>query len=147
MIETTRGCPFSCSFCTDGLDIKNRISRYDDQRTKDELKYIAKRVKNMSELMMADLNFGMYKQDIVTAKMIRDLQQTFNYPKTVDVSGGKNMPRRIIEVASIIKGWHLNAAIQSTDPDVLKAISRDNISSSAYKELINFGNNQKAKYS
>lgn len=142
MLETTRGCPFSCTFCADGVASKNKIHRYDSQRTIDELNYIAKRVKNMSELMMADLNFGMYKQDIVTAKMIRDLQQTFNYPKTVNVAGGKNMKKRIIEVANIIKGWHLGAAIQSTDPDVLKAISRDNISTSAYKELIKFGNNQ-----
>ena len=142
MIETTRGCPFSCAFCADGQASKNKIHRYDSQKTKEELNYIAKRVKNMSELMMADLNFGMYKQDVVTAKMISDIQQTFNYPKTVDVAGGKNMPKRIIEVASIIKGWHLGAAIQSTDPDVLKAINRDNISSSAYKQLIDFGNNQ-----
>ena len=142
MLETTRGCPFSCAFCADGLASKNKIHRYDPQKTKEELNYIAKRVKNMSELMMADLNFGMYKQDVITAKMIRDIQQTYNYPKTVDVAGGKNMPKRIIEVANIIKGWHLGAAIQSTDPDVLKAISRDNISSSAYKQLIDFGNNQ-----
>ena len=120
----------------------NKIHRYDTQKTKDELEYIAKRIKNMSELSMSDLNFGMYKQDIVTAKMIREIQDKYNYPKTLDGAGGKNMPRRIIEVAKIIKGWHLGAAIQSTDSDVLKAISRDNISSSSYKELIDFGNSQ-----
>ena len=142
IMETTRGCPFSCSFCADGLASKNKIHRYDPQKTKDELEYIAKRVKNISELSMSDLNFGMYKQDLVTAKMIRELQDKYNYPKTVDVAGGKNMPRRIIEAASIMKGWHLGAAIQSTDSDVLKAISRDNISSSSYKELIDYGNSQ-----
>ena len=142
IMETTRGCPFSCAFCADGLASKNKIHRYDTQKTKDELEYIAKRIKNMSELSMSDLNFGMYKQDIVTAKMIREIQDKYNYPKTLDVAGGKNMPRRIIEVAKIIKGWHLGAAIQSTDSEVLKSISRDNISSSSYKELIDFGNSQ-----
>ena len=39
----------------------------------------AKRIKNMSELSMSDLNFGMYKQDIVTAKMIREIQDSANY--------------------------------------------------------------------
>ena len=50
------------------------------------------------------------------------------------------MPKRTIEVASMIEGWNLGAQIQSNDPDVLKAIKRKNISSSAYKELIDYGN-------
>ena len=51
---------------------------------------------------------------------------------------------RTIETAKILKGiWTLGASIQSTDPAVLKAIRRQNISSDAYKELIAFGNNLK----
>ncbi len=141
LFETTRGCPFACSFCADGQASKNKIHRYDHDRTKDELIYIAKRIKNMSELMNADLNFGMYKQDVITANVIRKIQDEYNYPKTVIVATGKNMPQRIIDVASIIKGWQLGASIQSTDNDVLKANNRQNITSSAYKKLIDFGNN------
>ncbi len=144
LFETTRGCPFACAFCADGQASKNKIHRYDPERTKEELNYIAKKVKNMSELMNADLNFGMYKQDVVTANFIREIQDKFNYPKTVIVATGKNMPQRIIDVASIIKGWQLGASIQSTDADVLKASNRQNITSSAYKKLIDFGNNSNA---
>jgi radical SAM superfamily enzyme YgiQ (UPF0313 family) len=144
LFETTRGCPFSCAFCADGQASKNKVHRYDPERTKDELIYIAKRIKNMSELMNADINFGMYKQDLVTANVIREIQDKYNYPKTVIVATGKNMPQRIIDVASIIKGWQLGASIQSTDPGVLKASSRENITSNAYKKLIDFGNNSNA---
>ena len=140
LFETTRGCPFACAFCADGQASKNKIHRYDPERTKEELNYIAKRIKNMSELMNADLNFGMYKQDVVTAKVIRDIQEKYDYPRTVIVATGKNMPQRIIDVASIIKGWQLGASIQSTDPGVLSASNRQNITSSAYKKLIDFGN-------
>ena len=52
LFETTRGCPFACAFCADGQASKNKIHRYDPERTKEELNYIAKRIKNMSELMM-----------------------------------------------------------------------------------------------
>ena len=78
--------------------------------------------------------------DIETAKVIADIQQTYKYPTIMAASAGKNMPKRIIEVGKIIDGWGIGSSIQSTDPDVLKSIKRSNISSDAYKKLIDFGN-------
>ena len=43
LFETTRGCPFACAFCADGQASKNKIHRYDPERTKEELNYIAKK--------------------------------------------------------------------------------------------------------
>ena len=40
MLETTRGCPFSCTFCADGLSFKNKIYSYEMQRVKEEIKYV-----------------------------------------------------------------------------------------------------------
>ena len=136
MLETTRGCPFSCTFCADGLASKNRVTRYDHDRTRDELIYIAKRVKNLEELIVTDLNFGMYRQDIETAKLIASVQKTYNFPSLIGASPGKNQPRRILDVSKIIKGWNMGAAVQSTDPDVLKAIKRSNLSTDAYRDLM-----------
>ena len=144
MIETTRGCPFSCTFCADGLKMKNEIHRYDSDRTIEELTYIAIHIKNVDELIITDLNFGMYPQDVKTAHMIAKTQKKFNYPVLISASAGKNKPARIIEVAGILDGtWTLGASIQSTDPEVLKAINRSNISSEAYRKLIDCGNSFK----
>ena len=144
MIETTRGCPFTCTFCADGLGIKSKVNRYESQRTREELQLIAKNINKVDELIVTDLNFGMYKQDMETAKEIANIQKNYNYPISVDAPAGKNMPKRIINIASIMKGWSMGGAIQSSDPDVLKAIKRSNISISAYEDLIDFGNKQKA---
>ena len=143
MIETTRGCPFTCTFCADGLGIKSQINRYESQRTREELQLIAKNINKVDELIVTDLNFGMYKQDMETAKEIANIQKNYNYPISVDAPAGKNMPKRIINIASIMKGWSMGGVIQSSDPDVLKAIKRSNISISAYQDLIDFGNKQK----
>jgi len=144
MIETTRGCPFTCTFCADGLGIKSKINRYESQRTKEELQYIAKSINKVDELIVTDLNFGMYKQDMETAKEISKIQKKYNYPISVDAPAGKNMPKRIISIASVMKGWSMGGVIQSSDPEVLKSIKRSNISISAYQDLVDFGNTQKA---
>jgi radical SAM superfamily enzyme YgiQ (UPF0313 family) len=144
MVETTRGCPFTCTFCADGLPTKSRITRYDSSRTRDEIYYIAQRLKNIDELIITDLNFAMYKEDLETARVIAEVKTKFHWPKVLSASAGKNMPHRTIEVAKVLGGtWTLGASIQSTDPEVLSAIKRDNISSQAYQELIDFGNSLK----
>ena len=147
MVETTRGCPFACSFCCDGLATKNKVCRYEPTRIEEELYYIAKKVKNVDELVITDLNFAMYKQDIPTAKVLQKIQEKYNYPRLIGASAGKNMPKRTIEVTNIIKGWTTGASIQSTDKEVLNSINRSNISTEAYRELIDHANkseNQKS---
>jgi len=140
LMETTRGCPFKCTFCVDGHESSNKITRYDPARVKEELFLIAKKVKNVDEIEITDLNFGMYKEDVETAKVIADIQKIYNYPTLIGCSVGKNMPHRIIHVANLVKGLEMFASMQSTDPEVLKAAKRENISSSSYKELIDAGN-------
>ena len=154
MVETTRGCPFSCTFCADGLSFKNKVYSYNTLRVKDELNYIFEHVKNngflMDELRFSDLNFGMYKQDVETAQYIAEIQNQYGWPKMVRASLGKNRPDRIMQVAKILNGTlEMGAAQQSSDEEILKNIKRSNISVKAYSELLQFMNktNKKAKTS
>ena len=44
MIQTNRGCPFSCTFCTDGSDLVKQVNKFSIKRVEDELEYISKKV-------------------------------------------------------------------------------------------------------
>ncbi len=143
IMETTRGCPFQCTFCADGKMAANRVFRYGEERVANTLEYIASRVNGCDELIIADLNFGMYDLDVSTAKVIARLQEEKGYPLALKISAGKNKPEKIVNIAKIIKGSAvLGASLQSTDPEVLKAIKRSNISSDKILSLAEFGKEQ-----
>ena len=132
LIETTRGCPYSCTYCNDGHKFRKKIFRKDSGFIHEELKYIGSRVKKTSQLMISDLNFGMYEEDISTGRTIRSIIKEYNWPNKIQVAFGKRHPGRLIEVAKIINEGNagilrLGASFQSTDPDVLRNIKRTNL--------------------
>ena len=144
LIFSTRGCPFKCSFCNEGNDYYNKVSKRTDLY--DELHYIGKRISPVKEVCVADANFGMYKEDVEKAKAIAEVQEKYGWPGHMYVSTGKNQKERVVEVASILNGaMFAGGAIQSTDPVVLENVKRSNISldqltsdctSDSYTEII-----------
>lgn len=127
MTHTTRGCPFQCSFCTEGQTYWGKVAK----RTTliDDLEYIGPRVGTVKDLYLSDANVGMFSEDKDKARAIAQVQGKYKWPDYIHCSGGKNHKERVLEFAEIIGGkMGVSASLQTTDPVVLKNIKRENIS-------------------
>ena len=137
MLQTNRGCPFLCTFCTDGRESVNQVNRFGKQRVKDQLDYIAKHVKeDIHSLYISDLNFGMLPGDLETCNSIVEIQKKYHYPEKINATTGKNNQERIIESIKSLNGTMLmSMSVQSMDEQVLTNIKRANISAEKMVEL------------
>lgn len=130
MIQTNRGCPFSCTFCTDGSDLVRQVNNFSVERIKNELEYICQKVpNNIHSMTISDLNFGMYARDLEICKIIADCQKNYNFPTLIQTTTGKNQKDKIIKSVKELNGaLRLMMSVQSMDDQVLKNIQRSNIS-------------------
>jgi radical SAM superfamily enzyme YgiQ (UPF0313 family) len=140
MIETNRGCPFTCTFCVQGTNFYTKVHNFSVDRIKEEIHYIAKRVKqyspNMGTLRIADSNYGMFERDIDISGYIGQMQRDYGWPTFIDATTGKNRPDRIIKSVEQVSGaLVLYQAVQSLDEDVLRKVKRQTIKLDAYKAI------------
>jgi radical SAM superfamily enzyme YgiQ (UPF0313 family) len=140
MIETNRGCPFTCTFCVQGTRYYTKVHNFDVQRLKEEIHYITRRIKqhspNIGTLRIADSNYGMFERDIDLSGYIGQMQRDYSWPTFIDATTGKNKADRIIKSVEQVGGaLVLYQAVQSLDEDVLRKVKRSSIKLEAYKAL------------
>jgi radical SAM superfamily enzyme YgiQ (UPF0313 family) len=143
LFETNRGCPYSCTFCNDGHQMRNRISKKSVEMIAEELRYIARRVRPQADMHLADLNYGMYHDDLETSQMIRSIIDEFGWPRRLSACVGKSHPDRCLKAADIINGadegiFRFGASFQSTDVQVLRNVKRKNVSMKRLAEVRDF---------
>lgn len=138
MIETNRGCPYSCAFCCWGSATKSKIREFSLDTVIKEIEYIAKNTKNTTKtLYIADGNFGILKRDIKIAEKIIQMKQTNAFPLNVFMYFAKNTDSTIVKIAEILQGLvEFNMSKQTLNAEVLSNIGRKNISDTEYDKRI-----------
>ena len=129
-IETNRGCPFKCSFCHTGADYFHKLNKFSEDRVKDEIEYIGKKAGTLgiTNVHLADVNFGMYPQDRKTCKMLVEVNKKYGWPLQIMSTTGKNSKQRIMEMTTILGDmFDVSMSMQSMDEQVLNNIERSNI--------------------
>jgi len=141
MIETNRGCPFTCTFCVQGTSWYTKVNNFSIERMKEEIEYVARRIRslspNMGTLRIADSNYGMFERDVEISEWIGEMQKRYGFPRFIDATTGKNRPDRIIRSVEKVSGaLVVYQAVQSLNDDVLRNIKRSNIKLQAYEEIM-----------
>ena len=135
MIQTNRGCPFSCTFCQEGVRYFTKVNSHSLEFVTQELDYIAERVNPSAGLFITDSNWAMYKEDIEISKHIAKIQAQINWPKEIFSSTGKANLKRIIGIGKILNGaMFISNSVQTMSSDVLNTIKRKNLKSSELEE-------------
>jgi radical SAM superfamily enzyme YgiQ (UPF0313 family) len=142
IIQTNRGCPFLCTFCIEGDRYYNKVRRNGRDKVDAELDYIGQKMQALravggrNDLFIADSNFGMYREDLDTARGLARTRQLYDWPEYINVATGKNQKERVLEASRIIDGaLRLSGSVQSLDPGVLENIKRKNIDAQGLFDL------------
>jgi radical SAM superfamily enzyme YgiQ (UPF0313 family) len=142
IIQTNRGCPFLCTFCIEGDTYYNKVRRNGRDKVDSELDYIGRKMQELraaggrNDLFIADSNFGMYREDLDTARALARTRRLYEWPEYINVATGKNQKERVLEASRIIDGaLRLSGSVQSLDPGVLENIKRKNIDAQGLFDL------------
>ena len=129
-IETNRGCPFKCSFCHTGADYFHKLNKFSQDRVKAEIEYVGKKAGalGITNLHLADVNFGMYPQDNITCEMLLESKRKYQWPLALMTTTGKNSKERIMQITEKLGNiFEVTMSMQSMSESVLDNINRANI--------------------
>lgn len=136
-IETNRGCPYGCTFCDWGSATNSRIRQFGHDRVFAELEWLAAR--GISEVFLADANFGLFAHDVEVTQHIADLKKRYGAPSQIICSFAKNTVKNTAQIVRILVDAGICAegsvALQTTDETTLANVERSNIKVEKYDAL------------
>ena len=139
VLETNRGCPYSCTFCDWGSLTYAKVLKFAEQRVIDDITWMSNN--RVAYMFIADANFGMlYDRDKKFAQHLNQLQISKGFPKVVIAQWAKNAKHKILEIAKIFFNGDSNrgftVSVQSMNDQVLDAIKRKNMEISDLKSML-----------
>jgi radical SAM superfamily enzyme YgiQ (UPF0313 family) len=139
-IETTRGCPYGCTFCDWGAATLSKIARMSMDRVLGEIEFAARH--RISLLGFCDANFGILQRDVDIARHVVEMKRQYGFPTEIGYTNAKTASSRLTEIIKIFSDGGLIAcgqiSMQTTDEQILENVARSNIRMSEYKKMIAF---------
>jgi len=136
IIETNRGCPYSCTFCDWGGLVGSKVKNFKDTRVDHELAWM--KDKKIKTLFIADANFGIFKErDCEIAKKIGTFVKESDV-EFISLNYAKNSNDEVFKIAKLLGAVNkgITFSVQSMNPATLEAIKRKNMRTNDISESI-----------
>lgn len=138
ILETNRGCPFTCTYCFWGQGgLSRRMSFFGLERIRQEIEWCGKN--KIAYVFCADGNFGMFERDLQVANMLVETKKEYGFPDKFRVNYAKTTDDRVINAATTLHKHKLEKAItmslQSYSEQALRNVKRKNIKTSTFRRL------------
>lgn len=138
VIETNRGCPYSCAYCDWGA-LKCKVRFFPEEKVMQELQWLSDH--GIRGFGCADANFGMFERDEKFVDEMIRLHNEEGILSRFQVSYAKNSNDRVFSISKKLNecGMDKGATLsfQSLSPEVLKNINRTNIPVETFTSLLN----------
>jgi radical SAM superfamily enzyme YgiQ (UPF0313 family) len=129
IVETNRGCPFTCTFCDWGQAVHTRVHELPLERVHAELEWIARH--GLPYVYIADANFGIRPRDPGIVQHLGELRRVHDAPLFCFFHLTKNATERNLATVAALHaagvGCQVVISMQDTDERVLAAVRRSNI--------------------
>jgi radical SAM superfamily enzyme YgiQ (UPF0313 family) len=127
IIQTSRGCPYRCTFCVSGKETWSKVKMFDMDRVKAEIDYIEKNAANRY-MRFADENFGILPRDVEIAEYLMETKNETGFPHAVSIYTDKHPTDRVKHISWLLRDMMpFNISYQSATHDVLSNIKRINL--------------------
>ena len=137
-IETTRGCPFGCTFCEIGTKYLQKIKTPTIEKVFREIDWLSKN--KIIFVYNADSNFGMLDEHFEITEYLISMKKKTGYPQKHRVDWAKIHGEKVIKLAKLFynagmdKG--ITIALQSLNPKTLDAVKRKNMDDGKLSEFL-----------
>ena len=135
LVETNRGCPFSCTFCD--WSLTKKVAEMPMERVTGELDWIV--ANGFCHIAITDANFGIRRRDDQIARHLAALKRATGRPTFCYFYLTKNDHRRNLQTIEIMQeagiGCCAGLAVQDFDDEVIAAVKRDNIQTGESQRL------------
>ena len=127
IMETTRGCPYACTFCDLGALNHNKVYKTELGRVQEELDWLVEN--KLGSFYYVDNNFGLFKdRDNTIVDMVIASKEKYGYPKSFFVNWAKNHKEEFINMAKKLYDadllQSLTLSLQTRNEEALEIIKR-----------------------
>ena len=139
-VQTSRLCPYSCSFCVSGKN-RGKLRGFPLEQVKAELDFIAAQFSNRPHMTLHinDENFGILARDAEIAEHILVVREKWGFPNSLFVYHDKRLTdttRRVVRSLSPFSVTGVTMALQTESPEALKVGKRQAVAPDKLSEVM-----------